>query len=119
MKPRHFLLRSICAVALGVAMLGDAPACSIFCDSTNGVVLAGRNWDMIDDGSVPVMWFVPAGDGTYGRVCFGRHADCEDGMNDQGLFVAIAATPPSGGFKSRQAPVWCPVALDHLLAHCA
>ncbi len=40
-------------------------------------------------------------------------------MNDQGLFVAVAATPPDGEFKSRQRPVQCSAALDQILAHCA
>jgi Acyl-coenzyme A:6-aminopenicillanic acid acyl-transferase len=97
-----------------------ASACTVFSDSQGDAVLAGRNWDMFDAAvGVPVMWVVPARDSIFGRICFGRHDDCEDGMNDQGLFVAIAATPPDGAFKSRQAPVQCPVALDHLLAHCA
>lgn len=95
-------------------------ACTVFSDSQGGTVLAGRNWDMSDEGvGVLVMWVVPARGSTFGRICFGRHGDCEDGMNDQGLFVAVAATPPDGAFKSRQAPVQCPVALEHLLAHCA
>jgi choloylglycine hydrolase len=82
-------------------------------------VLAGRNWDMIEDGTRPVMWFVPASKGAHGRVCFGRHNGCEDGMNDQGLFVAVAATPASGRFEPGVRPMWCPVALDLLLATCA
>src|SRR5215471_239656 len=76
-------------------------ACTVFSDSQADTVLAGRNWDMFDASvGVPVMWVVPARDSTFGRICFGRHDDCEDGMNDRGLFVAIAATPPDGGFKS-------------------
>ncbi len=40
-------------------------------------------------------------------------------MNDQGLMVAVAATPPSGSFEPGVRPMWCPVALDLLLAQCA
>ena len=110
--------RVVLLVVLGAGF--RASACTVFSDSQGDAVLAGRNWDMFDEAvGVPVMWVVPARDSTFGRICFGRHDDCEDGMNDQGLFVAIAATPPDGAFKSRQAPVQCPVALDHLLAHCA
>jgi len=115
--------KSICAAilfpGLFLASLSDSRACTVFCDSQDGVVLAGRNWDMIADGQPPVMWFVPATNGVYGRVCFGRHADCEDGMNDQGLFVAVAAAPPSGRFTSRHPPLSSPKALDGLLASCA
>ncbi len=82
------------------------------------MVLAGRTWDMTDD-SQPVMWSVPARGNAYGRICFGRHAGCEDGMNDHGLFVAVAATPPDGTFESHQRPIQCPAALDLILARCA
>jgi len=92
-------------------------ACTVFADSGGETVLAGRNWDMTP--CDPVMWLVPAHGTTHGRVCFGRHAGCEDGMNDQGLFVAVAATPASGRFESGDRPMWCPVALDFVLAHCA
>ncbi len=92
-------------------------ACTVFSDSSDGTVLAGRNWDMTE--CKPVMWFVPAQGGKHGRICFGRSDDCEDGMNDQGLFIAVAAAPPSGRFLSSQRPIQCPVALDQILAHCA
>ncbi len=107
----------VVVLCLGVAF--NASPCTVFSDSQNGVVLVGRNWDMTDAGvGVPVMWVVPAQGAVHGRICFGRHNDCEDGMNDQGLFVAVAATPLSGSFKSRQKPVSCPWALDQLLASC-
>ena len=104
-------------LCLGVAF--RASPCTVFSDSQGSVVLVGRNWDMTDAAvGVPVLWVVPAQDSEHGRVCLGRHGDCEDGMNDHGLFVAVAATPLSGSFKSRQRPVYCPVALDQLLAGC-
>jgi hypothetical protein len=68
---------------------------------------------------VPVMWTVTAKDSQHGRICFGRHSDCEDGMNDQGLFVAVAATAPNGSFTSRHKPMSCPQVLNQLLARCA
>jgi len=40
-------------------------------------------------------------------------------MNDQGLFVAVAAAPSSGRFVSTHRSIYSPVALDQLLAHCA
>lgn len=116
---------SMCVLpALAVSVLlttaFGASACTVFSDSDGDQVLAGRNWDMTEAYlGVPVMWVVPAQGSAHGRICFGRHDDCEDGMNDQGLFVAVAASPPNGSFKSRQEPVSCPRALDQLLAHCA
>ena len=97
-----------------------ASACTVFSHSEGTEVFAARNWDMTDAGvGVLVMWVVPKQGSAYGRICFGRHDDCEDGMNDQGLFVAVAATPPDGKFKSRQQPVQCPLALNQILADCA
>jgi choloylglycine hydrolase len=61
----------------------------------------------------------PAHGQKHGRVCFGSHEGCEDGMNDQGLLVAVAAAPPNGQFESNDPPMWCPVALDAILADCA
>jgi len=114
--------KSICALFLFldliVFILPGARACTVFCDSQSGTVLAGRNWDMCND-QLNVMWFVPAEKAAHGRVCFGRHSDCEDGMNDQGLFVAVAAAPSSGRFVSTHRSIYSPVALDQLLARCA
>ena len=62
---------------------------------------------------------MPADKAAHGHVCFGRHSDCEDGMNDQGLFVAVAAAPSSGRFVSTHRSICSPVVLDQLLAHCA
>jgi len=120
MKPAcqaHHSLLLIVGLCLGAA--ANSQACTIFSESAEGTVFAGRNWDMIEDGQLPVMWFVPANKGAHGRVCFGRRGDCEDGMNDQGLFVAVAAAPPSGCFRSKQVPVSSSAALDGMLASCA
>ncbi len=116
----HRRVMLLLAVSLWLSTTVCVTACTVFSDSQGNVILAGRNWDMTDAGlGVPVMWAVPAQNQTYGRICFGRHGDCEDGLNEQGLFVAVAASPPNGSFKSRQDPVSCPWALDQLLAHCA
>ena len=104
-------------MGLCVGSVSGSQACTVFSDASEGTALTGRNWDMSE--CEPVMWFVPATGGKHGGICFGRRNDCEDGMNDQGLFVAVAAAPPSGRFVSRQRPIQCPVALDQILAHCA
>jgi hypothetical protein len=114
-------VRNSMLLVLGFCLgsVSDLPACTVFSDASDGTALAGRNWDMTEDGTLPVMWFVPASKGAHGRVCFGRHNDCEDGMNDQGLFVAVAAAPPSGRFRSKHMSISSPMALDGLLANCA
>lgn len=122
MNARSRRARSSMLLILGlcVCSVSGLQACTVFCDSSEGTALAGRNWDMSE--CEPVMWFVPAKGGKHGRICFGPRSgprnDCEDGMNDQGLFVAVAAAPPSGRFVSRQRPIQSPVALDQILAHC-
>jgi hypothetical protein len=111
---------SMLAASLWLATTLRMSACTVFSDSKGEEVLAARNWDMTEGFlGVPVMWTVTTQGSDHGRICFGRHDDCEDGMNDQGLFVAIAATPPNGGFKSRDEPVSGPHALNQLLAQCA
>lgn len=116
MPPMHRVQTFILlAVVLYLCAAACAQACTVFSDSQDGTVLAGRNWDMTE--CQPVMWSVPARGTSHGRICFGRHAGCEDGMNDRGLFVAVAATPASGSFEPGERPMWCPVALDLLLAH--
>jgi hypothetical protein len=114
--------KSIWVVVLFLDLIGfispRARACMAFCDSQNGTVLAGHNWDMRNDSQPNVVWFVPVEKSAYGHVCFGRHSDCEDGMNDQGLFVAVAAAPSSGWFISTHRSIYSPVALEQLLAHC-
>src|SRR5215471_15755387 len=119
MKAKYPIPFAILILSLLGFLFRAANACSIFCDCGNGTVLAGRNWDMTDDGHPVVMWFVPATNSAHGRVCFGRHDDCEDGMNDKGLFVAIAATDPNGAFISKQPPIDCPQVLERLLSECA
>lgn len=111
---------SMLSVGVWLAATLCMSACTVFSNFQGGEVLAGRNWDMTEAAlGVPVMWIVPPQGSDHGRICFGRHGDCEDGMNDKGLFVAIAASPPNGSFRSRAEPVSCPYALNQLLAQCA
>ncbi len=118
MKAAKSIWVAVLLLDLTAFILPGARACTVFCDSQDGTVLAGRNWDLGGEGWANVIWFVPADKAACGRVCFGRHADCEDGMNDQGLFVAVAAAPFSGGFMSSHRSIFSSVALDQLLAHC-
>ena len=121
MKPAHPARNSmLLIVGLCLGSTSHLGACTIFSDASEGTVLAGRNWDMSEDGTRPVMWFVPASQGAHGRVGFGRNkADCQDGMNDQGLFVGVAAAPASGRFRSRQMSVSSATVLNGMLANCA
>jgi penicillin V acylase-like amidase (Ntn superfamily) len=66
------------------------------------------------------MWFVPAGNFGYGRVCFGWYSQAQGGMNDRGLFMDWAALPdtvppPRGTGKSL--PDGCMA--ERVLATCA
>jgi hypothetical protein len=41
------------------------------------------------------MWVYPAGNGKYGRICFGfGNGYTQGGMNDQGLFIDANALAP-------------------------
>ncbi len=72
----------------------DAQACSVFQVTDNaGNVHCGRNFDWnIDGGRI---WFLPAQGDLHGYCVIeqaGKNVPYE-GMNDQGLFIAIAAVP--------------------------
>jgi hypothetical protein len=69
-------------------------ACTIFFASSTNIVLVGNNEDG-EDKFPSKMWFVPAGQFGYGRVCFGWYSQAQGGMNDRGLFMDWAALPDS------------------------
>lgn len=69
-------------------------ACTIFCVVRDGQVLFCNNEDFTKPGYI---WFVPAGNGRYGRVNLGFEDRFVQGsMNDQGLAfdaTALSAIP--------------------------
>ena len=106
-------------IGLIVAEVRDAPACTVFCHSYDDAVLAGRSFDVPDNCDL-AMVFVPAGGNTHGRVRSGRSSGpCADGMNDAGLFVAVADVPTPWKSASYKPPMDLNTFIDGLLANCA
>ncbi|TSA26331.1 linear amide C-N hydrolase [bacterium] len=71
-----------------------AHACSVFqVTDRAGNVRCGRNFDWNKDGGT--VWFIPADAGNHGFLVIEQEGfDYPyEGMNDQGLFIAIAAVP--------------------------
>ncbi len=100
------LTLTIAAVVLLTPVL--AGACTIFMVERDGRVLVGNNLDTRT--SKVKVWFVPAEDGRYGRMCLGHDKDyriAEDGMNDQGLFIGVnALNYPTGWKADPDKPDW-------------
>ena len=85
-----------------------AHACTIFAVDRDGSVLVGNNLDTRT--SRVKVWFVPAAQGRYGRICLGHDKDyriAEGGMNDQGLYIGVNALNLPTGWKPDPAkPDW-------------
>jgi tetratricopeptide (TPR) repeat protein len=96
----------------------NSEGCTIVMVAKGKIVLAGNNEDWKNPKTK--IWFIPASDGKYGRVCVGfDDMNPQGGMNDQGLFLDANALAPTG---------WKPVEgksnfpghlLDRILAECA
>jgi tetratricopeptide (TPR) repeat protein len=81
------------------------------------IVLAGNNEDWRNPKTK--IWFVPASDGEYGRVCLGfDNMFTQGGMNDQGLFIDANALSPTGWEPIEGKPTF-EGNLDTILAKCA
>jgi hypothetical protein len=112
--------RLISILACGV-LLNGAPArgCTVFCDSQGDTVLAGRSLDIPDNPNMGML-LVPATARTHGWFCCGRYAyPWADGMNDQGLFVAVADVPTPYTTRSFRQPADLQTFLSGLLGNCA
>jgi hypothetical protein len=91
--------------------------CTIVMVAKGKIVLAGNNEDWRNPKTK--IWFVPASEGEYGRVCVGfddMHA--QGGMNDQGLFIDANALNPTGWEPIEGKPTF-DGSLDTILAKCA
>lgn len=97
----------ICIFLLA-ASIRATEACTIISAKSNHRMLAAANEDANNPNAK--MWFVPASDTTYGRVCFGFDADyriAESGMNDRGLFIDVNALNADTGWKAEPGkPDW-------------
>ncbi len=89
------LLTLACAAA-SVAGPAPAGACSIFTAHDKGTVLVGNNEDFKTEYvNKTKIWYVPGATGKFGYVAWGYEHEqfAQGGMNDQGLFFDILATP--------------------------
>jgi hypothetical protein len=103
-----------------VAMLGlccESLGCTLFCATGNGNVFFGNNEDS-PHAYPSMMWLVPAREGAHGRVCFGWYSFAQGGMNDQGLAIDWAITPPQGREHPDKTPLDASV-VERVLANCA
>jgi len=116
-------MRTVPGVLLLVGLLpfvlvADTEACTAFLVADGDVVLFGNNEDFWNP--LINMWFVPAGEGTYGRVCFGYDDySPQGGMNEKGLVFDGFATEPRKVTKSADKPKYVGHILDDALAKCA
>jgi tetratricopeptide (TPR) repeat protein len=91
--------------------------CTIVMVAKGNIVLAGNNEDWRNPKTK--IWFVPASDGEYGRVCVGfDNMFTQGGMNDQGLFLDANALSPTGWEPIEGKPTF-QGSLDTILAKCA
>lgn len=102
MSPRgttHAMLQRSCLFAAALAIVVPTAgvfACSAFSIAGDGLVLFADNEDFWDPGTK--MWFVPASEGSYGRVYFGYGGLLpEGGLNEAGLAY--------GGYATSSKPV--------------
>jgi tetratricopeptide (TPR) repeat protein len=82
------------------------------------IVLAGNNEDWKNPKTK--IWFAPASNGAYGRVCVGfDNLYAQGGMNDQGLFIDANALSPTGWEPIEDKPTFQGALIDRILAECA
>jgi hypothetical protein len=96
----------------------EAHACTAFLAAKGDTVLVGNNEDFFNPATR--MWFVPAEQGTYGRVYFGFDDFFpQGGMNEKGLFFDGFATAPEPVLRSEGKPVYRGNLSDLAMARCA
>jgi len=77
----------------------SASGCTNIFVSPGGTRLVACNLDCSN--YFPRIWFVPAGDGRFGRYCYGTDDEeriAEGGINDQGLFIGVNALNRDAGW---------------------
>lgn len=116
--PKHFA--SVAALACVLLLsITSAPACTVFCDSQGDTVLAGRSFDIPTNPHLGLQ-LVPAADGKHGWFgCGYFDYPWADGMNDQGLFAAVADVPALHTSRSAKPPQDLPAFLSGLLGNCS
>ncbi len=114
--------KAILLVAVLFVLVSARPAvgCTIVMVSKEGVHLVGNNEDWRDSNTW--MWFYPAADGEYGRVCFGfgqAFGYAQGGMNDQGLAIDGNGLEETGWQRDPNKEDFRGATIDYILAHCA
>ncbi|HWR53656.1 MAG TPA: DUF3471 domain-containing protein [Bryobacteraceae bacterium] len=111
-------MRVMICVALLFLSGARAQCCTGFCASGRGLVLAGNNEDY--NKPFTKMWFVPAEQGTYGRVYVGfDNFWPQGGMNERGVFFDGFATERLPAASSAGKEVFRGNLLDRAMAECA
>ena len=105
---------------LSVISITESYSCTIIMASDSKVTLAGSN----EDSPFPltILWFVPATDGSYGRVCLGYKMminSIQGGMNEKGLFIDGNALGKQGWKSDESKKALFSPFLDRILATCA
>jgi len=113
-------MKRLIILALIVTVVQSSHACTIVMASKDGVVLAGNNEDWKDP--FTSIWFIPASEDEYGRVCFGFGNSMQNpqgGMNEHGVFIDANALAPTGWKAEEGKPTFTGHLINHILAHCA
>ncbi|MDX2442566.1 MAG: carcinine hydrolase/isopenicillin-N N-acyltransferase family protein [Bacteroidales bacterium] len=114
---KKFILISIILVAI---FKTESYSCTIIMVSDLKVILAGSN----EDSTFPLttLWFVPATDESYGRICLGYKMmmnSTQGGMNEKGLFLDGNSLSKQGWESDESKKALFGSLLDRLLATCA
>lgn len=94
-------LTVLLALLVTVAPAGSPLACTNVYITTGGARLVGANLDCSN--VFPRIWFVPPGEGRYGRYCYGTDAEeriAEGGINNRGLFIGVNALDADTGWRA-------------------
>ena len=115
------LLPVLSIVLTGGLLTLLAPAalpCTAFFAYQDGLALVGNNEDFWDPDTK--VWFVPAAEGTHGRVYFGfANLFPQGGMNEAGLFFDGFATESNPVTKFEGRKVFDGNLIDEAMARCA
>ena len=100
--------------------------CTIIYASDGRTALAGNNEDWTNP--FPIIWFLPAEDGRFGRVYFGfqniwpmtEWPQREGGMNEKGLFFDFAGAEPVDVPHDPNKPnIWKPLLMSKVMEECS
>ena len=110
----------IIIIILSFFTTSESHSCTIIMASDSKVTLAGSN----EDSPFPltILWFIPATEGSYGRVCLGYKMmvnSIQGGMNEMGLFIDGNALGKQGWKSDENKKALFGPFLDRILATCA